>query len=355
MKRARSSGTALPRLLRRTYTTELDISSARKYCQTQLQASDYDAHLIRRFVPPRVQDTYTALRALNLELVRLPETVSNPAIGALRVKFWQDALERTFAGNPPREPICLLLHQGLQHLEDGAERKSVRFWVSRMVKTREKYMDNRPFASLAALEDYAEHTYSTLMYATLAAMPMQSMHVDHLASHIGKALGIVATLRGIPILAAPAQPVRTPTGNQAPATHKPSLLLPLDIMAEAGVKEEEVFRRGPSAPGLLDAVYKVATRANDHLITAREMLKRLKEGKDPGHDFEHQGEGAHVYESGGDTTRELRAAFGVLLEAVPAAQFLENLERADFDAFRVRSAGWRLPWRIWQSLSKERL
>ncbi|KAH7307998.1 Squalene/phytoene synthase-domain-containing protein [Stachybotrys elegans] len=320
----------------RTYVTDADVESARRYCFTQLQSSDYDAHLIRRFVPPPVQDTYAALRTLNLELVRLPELVSNPTIGAMRMKFWQESIDNTFAGRPPREPICILLHKAIQELEQrggGGDKTSVKFWISRLIRTREKFMDNRPFTSLAALEDYAEHTYSTLMYATLAAMPLKSMHVDHLASHIGKACGIAAVLRGIPILAAPPQPVKTPSGVEAPVTREPTLLLPLDVMAEEGVKEEEVFRQGPNAPGLQDAVFKVATRANDHLITAREMLKKLQAGEGPGHDFEHEGEDHHVYPEESDTARDIRRGFGVLLEAVPAAHYLENLEKANFDPF----------------------
>lgn len=320
--------------------------------------SDYDAHLIRRFMPPPVQDTYAALRALNLELVRLPEMVSNPTIGVMRMKFWQESMDKTFAGQPPREPICILLHKGLQELEQragGSTTKSIKFWVSRLIRTRERHMDNRPFATLASLEDYAENTYSTIMYATLASMPLRSMHVDHLASHIGKACGIVAVLRGVPVLAAPAQPVRTPSGIETPSRNQ-ALLLPLDIMAEEGVKEEQVFRQGSSAPGLQDAIFKVATRANDHLITAREMLKRLKAGQDPGHEFEHQGEGEHHYlDDESDAARDVRRGFGVLLEAVPAAQWLLNLEKANFDPFAVKGSGWRLPWGIWQALSKERI
>lgn len=302
---------------------------------------------------------YAALRALNLELVRLPELVSNPTIGIMRMKFWHESIDKTFAGQPPREPICILLHKALSDMEARAPgtstKKSIKFWVSRLIRTRERHMDNRPFASIAALEDYAENTYSTMMYATLASMPLRSMDLDHLASHIGKACGIAAVLRGVPLLAAPAPPVKTKHGFDAPMTKEPALLLPLDVMADAGVKEEEVFRQGPNAPGLQDAVFQVATRANDHLITVREMLKRLKAGEDAGHDFEHQGESEHVYEGETDRARDLRVGFPMLLEAAPAAQFLENLEKANFDPFAVKSGGWKLPWRIWQALSKEKL
>lgn len=293
----------------------------------------------------------------------MPELVSNPTIGVMRLKFWQDSMNNTFAGRPPREPICLLLAKALQDLEErtgssastASTKKSLKFWISRLIRTREKHMDNRPFTSLASLEDYAENTYSTMMYATLASMPLRSMDVDHLASHIGKACGIVAVLRGVPLLAAPAQAVKTPLGQEAPQTHQQALLLPLDILAEEGVKEEDVFRQGPNAAGLQDAIFKVATRANDHLITVREMLKRLKAGEEAGHDFEHQGEGEHVYDTKGDTVREIKGSFGVLMEAVPASHYLDSLEKANFDPFAVKAGGWRLPWKIWQSLSKQNL
>ncbi|PHH91998.1 hypothetical protein CDD83_9366 [Cordyceps sp. RAO-2017] len=347
-----------PAAARRGFVTDADVELARKYCLAQLHKSDYDAHLIRRFVPRPVQDAYAALRALNVELVRLPELVSNPTIGAMRFQFWAESIDKTFAGRPPREPICILLHRALCELEaraGSAAGQSARFWVSRLVRTRRRHMDDRPFATLQDLEAYAENTYSTLVYACLAMMPLRSVHVDHLASHVGKACGIVAVLRGIPVLAAPARPVRTPSGAEAPSTREPCLLLPLDVMADEGVTEEAVFRRGPDAPGLRDAVFKVATRANDHLLTARDMLRRLGQGQDAGHEFEHQGEADHVYDEHGDAADEIRRSFGLLLEAVPAGLFLDRLEKVNFDPFAAAgSGGWRLPWRIWQALSRSR-
>jgi NADH dehydrogenase [ubiquinone] 1 alpha subcomplex assembly factor 6 len=310
--------------------------------------------LIRQFVPKRVTDVYDALRSLNLELVRIPESVSNPVIGQLRVQFWKDSIEATFAGKPPREPICILLHNSMSDLNSrssSSARNSIKFWIHRLIKTREKYMDNRPYTTLADLEEYSENTYSTLMYATLAAMPLRSMHVDHLASHIGKACGIVAILRGVPVLATPPHPVKSPSGANVTTRRDPVLLLPLDVMSEVGLKEEDVYRQGPNAPGLLDAVFKVATRAHDHLITAAEMLKNLQAGQSPGHEFEHEGEAEHVYSEQRDTSVDIRRSFGVLLEAVPALEYLRTLESKNFDPYAVR-ASWKLPWRIWQALRK---
>jgi len=222
-------------------------------------------------------------------------------------------------------------------------------------------MEDHPFTSLAALEEYGENTYATMMYMTLASLSVRSVDWDHLASHVGKACGIVATLRGIPVLAAPSKPIQSPSGMNVGNTKAPALLLPLDIMAGSGVQEEDVFRHGPDAEGLQDAVFKVATRANDHLITAREMLENLKAGKSLGHDFEHEGETGHVYSpeepisSGSRSEQALRErAFGVLLEGIPARDYLARLEKANFDPFRVKSS-WNLPWQLWRASSRQQI
>ena len=317
----------------------------------------YESYLVRHFIPPRAQNAYDALRTLNLELARLPETVSNSSIGRFRMQFWRETIDKVFAGNPPKEPVSILLYKAVTDLKarsGGSAANSLKFWVNRLINTREQYMDNRPFPTLAAVEEYAENTYSSLIYMTLAAMPLRSVHMDHLASHIGKACGIAAILRGIPVLAAPSQPnPANPSATPVARTTPPALLLPLDVMAEVGLREEDVFRKGPHAEGLQDAVFKVATRAHDHILTARELLKSLQAGEEPGHDFEHEGETEHVYAPSGeqDAVADIQRGFGVLLEAVPTASYLKGLSDVDFDPFRVKR-GWKLPWDIYQASRK---
>lgn len=287
------------------------------------------------------------------------------------MQFWRDNVNRTFANTPPKEPVAILLHHALKALQERNPNTSssvMKGWFMKVISAREQYMDNRPYTSLEALETYAENTYSTLMYLTLAALPMHSLSVDHLASHIGKATGIAAVLRGLPLIAFPPPPNHHSNnaamggnlGGQG-GSRQGAVLLPLDIMAEAGVKEEEVLRQGAEAPGLKDAVFKVATRANDHLITAREMLKNLKLGKDAGHDFEHEGEEGHQYSepSSRETSQaaEIERGFGVLMPSVPTRLWLEQLEKADFDVFHpsLRSREWKLPWKAYWAYSRRQL
>jgi NADH dehydrogenase [ubiquinone] 1 alpha subcomplex assembly factor 6 len=51
------------------------------------------------------------------------------------------------------------------------------------------------------------------------------------------------------------------------------MVIPAEITAKRGVSQEDVFRKGPAAKGIDDAVFDFATIANDHMITAREMFK----------------------------------------------------------------------------------
>lgn len=243
-----------------------------------------------------------------------------------------------------------------------------------MINAREQSLTNAPYPNLAALESYAENTYSTLLYLTLAALPMTSLTADHLASHIGKAAGIATVLRGLPLVAFPSPPPSQHSNQPVPLSggdaKQGAITLPLDIMAQTGVKEEDVFRHGADAPGLRDAVFAVATRASDHLITARQMLKNLRAGKDVGHEFEHEGEEGHEYgeqqqqqQSQQDTAaaaaqqqspyerqlKEVERGFGVLMPAVSTQLWLDRLQQVDFDIFNpgLLRSDWRLPWKAY--------
>lgn len=134
--------------------------------------------------------------------------------------------------------------------------------------------------------------------------------------------------------------------------------LPLDVMAEANLCEEDVLRQGAEAPGLRDAVFAVATRASDHLITARTMLQNVSKGEDVGHEFEYQNENEHAYEPGTTRTQkeEVDRGFGTLMLAVSTGLWLERLQKVDFDIFRedLRGREWKLPWRAYWAFRRKK-
>ncbi|KAI9847004.1 MAG: hypothetical protein M1837_003360 [Sclerophora amabilis] len=338
------------------------------------QTYDNPSYTLQTFIPPHAHAAYLSLHALNITLALLPDTTSNPTVGAMRIQFWRDAINKTFAGNPPKEPIALLLSHALSSMSasaSGAQAPLSKSWFLRLISAREARLNNPPFPDMEALESYAESTYSTLLYLTLSALPLHSLTADHLASHIGKATGIVTILRGLPLVAFPPPPNHHSNKGQLGGVLSPSnsgqsqqgrVPLPLTIMATHNVVEEAVLRQGAAAPGLKDAVFQVATRANDHLVTAREMLQNIRAQQPVGHAFEHEGEEGHQYgppdssdgvEVGGGKAgedaqaAEVERAFCALMPAVSTQLWLQRLEKLDFDIFnpQLRRREWRLPWK----------
>lgn len=337
--------------------TPQELASARTYCLSLLRTSDTPSSLLLPYIPRQARDAYIALRALNIDTARTADTTSTPTIGSMRLQFQRTAISSALAGTPPKQPIAILLAHAAQELSARTEGKSKfsESWLKRIVDTREKHLSNPPFPSLHALEQYGENTYSTLLYLTLQALPMASLTADHIASHIGKAAGIVAVLRGLPLLAFPGPPNKH--SNQAHfagdvgARRQGAVMLPLELMARAGVREEEVLRQGAQAGGLRDAVFEVATRANDHLITARQMLGNVRAGREVGHEYEEEHDHSSLPLMGGKETpaQEVERAFGVFMPAVATQLWLERLEKSDFDVFAtsLRVTDWRLPFRAY--------
>ncbi|PLB41720.1 uncharacterized protein BDW47DRAFT_122176 [Aspergillus candidus] len=346
---------------------EAEVQAAQKYCADLVLKYDRPAYTLSTFVPRPVQPFYLALRALNVSLSMIPDTTSSHTIGLMRLQFWRDAVTKALAGAPPKEPVAVLLAAAIadRHEQTQGRARISKRWLTRMIDAREQTLTNDPYPDLAALETYAENTYSTLMYLTLSALPMTSVTADHVASHIGKATGIVAILKGLPLVAFPPPAPRSPQGGGAGGgTKQGAVMLPLDIMAETGVQEEAVFRQGAEAPGLRDAVFTVATRASDHLITVDQMLANLRAGQDVGHAFEHEGEEGHDHSisSSGDAAdsaplQEVNRAFGVYMPAVATRLWLDRLQQVDFDIFQpdLLRSDWRLPWKAYWAFQRRKL
>lgn len=71
-------------------------TSAANINATAVERGDHPAFLIATSYPPSLRDSYVALRAFNIELASVSESVSNPALGTLRMKFWRDAITSVF-------------------------------------------------------------------------------------------------------------------------------------------------------------------------------------------------------------------------------------------------------------------
>ncbi|KAI0317787.1 Squalene/phytoene synthase [Amylostereum chailletii] len=273
------------------------------YCKEFVRKHDYESYLLSQFFPRDKQPGYFALKAFYVEQATLQDTVSNATIGKMRMQFWRDAVKGITDGRPPHHPIALALY-------DVSKTSTLApYHLKRIIDARDAELDSPGHMTADSLVAHAESTSSTLLYLLLSHLNLASETFSHAASHLGVAQSISVLLRALPFHAS-----------------KGRMVIPAEITAKHGVVQDEVFRKGPAASGIDNAVFDFATLANDHLLTARSMFK----------------------ESGGKVPR---AAMPIFSAGVPVTSYLQRLESVNFDAFNrsLQMREWKMPWRVWRS------
>lgn len=71
-------------------------------CRKLLRRYDWERYLLSLHLPSPLRELQWVLGAFNVEVARTAEAVSEPTIGAIRLKWWLEALEAIEAGKPPR-------------------------------------------------------------------------------------------------------------------------------------------------------------------------------------------------------------------------------------------------------------
>ncbi|KAM9487910.1 NADH dehydrogenase (ubiquinone) complex I, assembly factor 6 isoform 1-T1 [Clarias gariepinus] len=251
-----------------------------KYCIDLVRLRDYEGFVSSLLLPEAARRSSMALRAFNVELAQVKDSVSQKAIGLMRMQFWKTAVEDIYRDEPPVQPASAELWRAVK------KHKLTRRWLLRIIAEREKDMEDRAYRNLQDLEVYAENTQSSLLYLLLETLGVKNVHADHAASHIGKAQGIVTCLRA------------TPYHSQ-----RRRVYLPMDICMLHGASQED-FIRGSREQNVRDVVYDIASQAHVHLQHARSFSKNVPD-----------------------------AAMPAFLQTVAIDDYLERVRKADFDVF----------------------
>ncbi|GJN93871.1 hypothetical protein Rhopal_006930-T1 [Rhodotorula paludigena] len=312
------------------------------YAGDLVRRTDHEAIWASYFYPSPVQPAYLALRAFNAEIAALPDQVSNQLVGRMRFQWWRDAIKGLYEHKAPPHPILNLLGNLPQRPALS------QYHFMRLINARENHFNNPTFPSLQDLADYSAGTQASLLYLLLQAtaagsvpdpamltgatrhtQPFQhtghehdpveagsveklkeadDLTLDHAASHLAVAMTIATLLRSIPHHAS-----------------KRVNVIPLEVAARHNLREEALFRQGPNAEGLQDAVAQLAGIAEAELRTARECFQ--------------------------GTTGVPKRAVPVFLSATPTRSYLARLASpsVDYNPFEpsLHKRYWKLPFQVW--------
>ncbi|MGQ0534436.1 MAG: phytoene/squalene synthase family protein [Caulobacteraceae bacterium] len=150
---------------------------------------DEDRWLASRFAPAHVRERLTAIYAVNYEIARTAETVSEAAVGEIRLAWWREALAEIGAGAAPRAHPALTAYAAVM----GGVTLPHEAW-DLVVDTRRVDFLSEPFAEWADIEAYIEGTAGNLMRLALAACGVYDPALG-LAGSAARAWGYVGLMR----------------------------------------------------------------------------------------------------------------------------------------------------------------
>jgi len=265
-----------------------DLNAVRaKFCMEEVRTSDHTNFLCGTLLPPKARDSYFAFRAFNSQAASIADQVKEPMMGRIRFQFWRDAVRDIYEeGRASENPVSSELLRAVQ------KHQLTRRWLDRMLDAREADLLHaaQPM-TMQEVETYAENTASSLLMLTLESLGVKDVQADHVASHVGKAVGLITILRGTPYHCS-----------------KRRTYIPIDLMREHNLHQETMLR-GQNTEELVEVAFSMASTAKKHLNTARGQLSKLPKGAP--------------------------AAF---LPALACDEYLEQLRRCDFNLFDPKLA-----------------
>ncbi|XP_043835667.1 NADH dehydrogenase (ubiquinone) complex I, assembly factor 6 isoform X1 [Dromiciops gliroides] len=282
---ARGRGLPAPVVLGRSATasSRTEAPGSDLYCVELLRKRDYEGYLCCLLLPAEARSAAFALRAFNVELAQVKDSVSQKTIGQMRMQFWKKAVEDMYSDNPPHQPVAIELWKAVKR------HNLTKRWLMKIIDEREKNLDDKVYRNIQELETYAENTQSSLLYLTLEVLGIRDLHADHAASHIGKAQGIVTCLRATPY-----------------HISRRKVFLPMDICMLHGVSQEDFLRKNQDK-NVRDVIYDIASQGHLHLKHARSFQNSVPV-----------------------------KAFPAFLQTVALEDYLEKIQRVDFDVFHPR-------------------
>ncbi|MDB5627906.1 MAG: hypothetical protein JWQ51_246 [Tardiphaga sp.] len=218
------------------------------HCATLVRERDFPRYASTLFVPPDKRRALLALHAFNLDVARIPDQVSQPLPGEIRLQWWTDLLEGQGHGGVEGHPVAAELLAAIR--EHALPTRP----LLRLIEARKFDLYNDPMPTLVALETYLDDTVATLFTTAARLLAPASEQVEHAARHSGIATGLVRAV---------ARLRRDASRRQ--------LYLPEDMLARHGATDEQVFA-GNATLAISASCAEVLVEARTHRDAALNLL-----------------------------------------------------------------------------------
>ncbi len=222
--------------------------SAAQYCFDELRKHDRDRYLTTLFAPEARRAELAALYTFNLEISRIPYTVSEPMLAEIRLQWWRDAIASLFAGNAADHPVIEMLDEAM------ARATLSRVFFENLIDSRVRDVKKPGFGTLDQLLRYADGSSASLV---LLAMEILNVGDDEpirrAAVNVGIGWALISLVRAQPKLA-----------------QSRYLVAPDELLTKHGVDGEDILA-GRSNDRIAALYFELLELGRKHLAIARSM------------------------------------------------------------------------------------
>lgn len=130
-----------------------------------VREQDPDRFLITMMMPPEFHEDILALLALNIEIAKTREVVSETMLGQIRLKWWQEAIQAIY------DTGIALEHDVLRALARAITRRGLSYaYFETMIYAREFDLEDVLPGNLEGLANYCDFTLSPLLKLIMQVM-----------------------------------------------------------------------------------------------------------------------------------------------------------------------------------------
>jgi 15-cis-phytoene synthase len=217
------------------------------HCEALVRAADKDRFLSALFAPPEHRRALYALYAFHSEVARIPDLVTEPLAGEVRLQWWSEAVYEQRPEEMRGHPVANALGEVIEkyHLP--------RRLFDELIEAHRHHLGRELFGDVAELERFSRHVSSNLIELAACVLGADSAAF---AGPAGISLGIVGLLR---------------TFAQDAVNGR--VTAPADLLLQNAVLPQDILagRTTPEIAALLTNMRDVAIR---HYQEARVLIER---------------------------------------------------------------------------------
>lgn len=215
------------------------------------RVGDPDRALAALFAPRDARDDLLALYALNVELARIAEQVSEPDLGAIRLQWWREAIEHAGEGEITSHPVADAFGAAIRRRGLSRDR------IAGLIDARLFDIATKIMPDWSALESYLHDTAGTVFMLAAQSLGAADHALQSASSAAGMAYGLTGLMRALPVHAAQGR-----------------VHLPADALKRHGTSPERALAR-KTDEGLLALLAELRAEAREALYKAQHDIALL--------------------------------------------------------------------------------